>query len=461
MDLLYRMTKSHNVEVIVEKMVEFLEAATDAHTREETVGRIGDSRSCAPNTRWFIDTMNTLFAIGGDVVKPALAHDLIRLFGEGGDAAADAATRATAARACLDLVKTPKLSRPLLEVIIWVLGEYGPLSGETAANLGRAVRRGGDAAERGGGRDAGARDVGWANWRRRTGAPVREERGGSREWRTVAAWTSSRERTRSSRCCARARPRSPRRCRETPAPRSWTWTALPELEALVADAVSRRLGVPHPGGARAPRAPKRRRRTLPPLGRARARSGPRRRRRRESQVRRVRGASGPGGRSRPSLLLSGRRCTSGGRMGPAAARGRGCGGVARGRRRARLAGALGGGSAAAAAAAPPRHASASASASAASDMDLLMGLDAPGARGGDSASGTAPDLLGGLEQLSVGGAPAACPGSRPRLGRGRRSTCGWVRAAAAGPGVGRAGAAAARRDAGASTIPTHLRDGPR
>ena len=41
MDLLYRMTKSHNVEVIVEKMVEFLEAATDAHTREETVGRIG------------------------------------------------------------------------------------------------------------------------------------------------------------------------------------------------------------------------------------------------------------------------------------------------------------------------------------------------------------------------------------------------------------------------------------
>ena len=64
MDLLYRMTKSHNVEVIVEKMVEFLEAATDAHTREETVGRIGElAERYAPNTRWFIDTMNTLFAL--------------------------------------------------------------------------------------------------------------------------------------------------------------------------------------------------------------------------------------------------------------------------------------------------------------------------------------------------------------------------------------------------------------
>ena len=284
MDLLYRMTKSHNVEVIVEKMVEFLEAATDAHTREETVGRIGElAERYAPNTRWFIDTMNTLFAIGGDVVKPALAHDLIRLFGEGtGDDAADAATRATAARTYLDLVKTPKLSKPLLEVIIWVLGEYGPLSGETAANLQDALC---DAVE--------------------------------------------------------TQPNA-----EADATQARAMSALGKLAAA-----------PPPAAPPPP----------PP---------------------------------------------------------------------------------------PPR----------ASDMDLLMGLDAPAGSGAGATSapaGPAPDLLGGLEQLSVGGAPAAMPGFPPAVGPGAAfDLLGPLEGQQQpGPGLGARGATGgATRSPGASTIPAHLRD---
>jgi hypothetical protein len=53
---------------VVEKMTEFLRSATERHTREETVSRISElAERYAPTTQWFIDTMNAMFAIGGDV----------------------------------------------------------------------------------------------------------------------------------------------------------------------------------------------------------------------------------------------------------------------------------------------------------------------------------------------------------------------------------------------------------
>ena len=129
LDLMYAMTKAHNVEVIVEKMLAFLADAHDAHLREETVTRIGAlAERYAPNTAWFIATMNEVFAIGGDVVKPQATHNLMRLIGEGsGDRDADASLRADATRAYAELLRKPKLPKPLLEVIVWTLGEYGGL----------------------------------------------------------------------------------------------------------------------------------------------------------------------------------------------------------------------------------------------------------------------------------------------------------------------------------------------
>ena len=127
LDLMYAMTKAHNVEVIVEKMLAFLADAQDAHLREETVTRIGTlAERYAPTTAWFITTMNEVFAIGGDVVKREATHNLMRLIGEGsGDEDADASLRADAAHAYAELLRKPKLPKPLLEVIIWTLGEYG------------------------------------------------------------------------------------------------------------------------------------------------------------------------------------------------------------------------------------------------------------------------------------------------------------------------------------------------
>lgn len=60
-----------------------------------------------------------VFELGGDVVAPSLAHDLMRLIAEGageGDDEADAELRAQAAASYLQLLSKPKLPNILLKV---------------------------------------------------------------------------------------------------------------------------------------------------------------------------------------------------------------------------------------------------------------------------------------------------------------------------------------------------------
>ncbi|KAL3152008.1 hypothetical protein ABBQ32_001127 [Trebouxia sp. C0010 RCD-2024] len=132
LELLYKMTKPNNVEVIVDKMVDYLRNTSDEVTKTEVVKRIGElAERFAPDTQWFLDTMNQVFELGGDVVSPQLANSLMRLIGEGGgeeDEQADTQLRAQAVRSYLDLLDKPKLSAVLLKVICWVLGEYGTLA---------------------------------------------------------------------------------------------------------------------------------------------------------------------------------------------------------------------------------------------------------------------------------------------------------------------------------------------
>lgn len=86
----------------------------------------------APSNQWFIKTMDTLFELEGDLMKPAQAHSLMRLIAEGGgeeDEAAESELRAQACAAYLELLQKPRLNALLLEVIFWVLGEYGATAG--------------------------------------------------------------------------------------------------------------------------------------------------------------------------------------------------------------------------------------------------------------------------------------------------------------------------------------------
>eukprot|EP00884_Botryococcus_braunii_P007982 jgi/Botrbrau1/17185/Bobra.0157s0076.1 len=91
--------------------------------------------------------MNQVFELGGEVVPAPMAHNLMRLIAEGGgedDEAADMQLRRQAVASYLTLLQNPKLPDILLQVIFWVLGEYGTLSPVPPADLIEQLRAAAD-----------------------------------------------------------------------------------------------------------------------------------------------------------------------------------------------------------------------------------------------------------------------------------------------------------------------------
>jgi AP-4 complex subunit epsilon-1 len=55
LDLLYKMTKSTNVEVIVDHMIGYMRTLSDAHNKTEIASRIVElAERFAPSNQWFI-----------------------------------------------------------------------------------------------------------------------------------------------------------------------------------------------------------------------------------------------------------------------------------------------------------------------------------------------------------------------------------------------------------------------
>jgi len=84
LDLLCKMTKSSKVEVILENMITYMQTLNDAHNKTEIAGQVIElAERFAPSNQWFIQTMNQVFELAGDLVPPKVAHDLMRLLAEG------------------------------------------------------------------------------------------------------------------------------------------------------------------------------------------------------------------------------------------------------------------------------------------------------------------------------------------------------------------------------------------
>ncbi|CAA0831897.1 AP-4 complex subunit epsilon [Striga hermonthica] len=128
-ELLYKMTKSSNVEVIVERMIEYMISISDNHYKTEIASRCVElAEQFAPSNQWFIQTMNKVFEHAGDLVNAKVAHNLMRLIAEGfgeDDDTADSQLRSSAVESYLRIMGEPKLPSAFLQVICWVLGEYG------------------------------------------------------------------------------------------------------------------------------------------------------------------------------------------------------------------------------------------------------------------------------------------------------------------------------------------------
>ncbi|XP_022736019.1 AP-4 complex subunit epsilon-like [Durio zibethinus] len=137
-ELLYKMTKSTNVEVIVDRMIDYMISINDNHYKTEIASRCVElAEQFAPSNRWFIQTMNKVFEHAGDLVNIKVAHNLMRLIAEGfgeDDDTADSQLRSSAVESYLCILGEPKLPSVFLQVICWVLGEYGTTDGKFSAS---------------------------------------------------------------------------------------------------------------------------------------------------------------------------------------------------------------------------------------------------------------------------------------------------------------------------------------
>lgn len=137
-ELLYKMTKSSNVEVIVNRMIDYMISINDNHYKTEIASRCVElAEQFAPSNHWFIQTMNKVFEHAGDLVNIKVAHNLMRLIAEGfgeDDDNADSQLRSSAVESYLCIIAEPKLPSVFLQVICWVLGEYGTADGKYSAS---------------------------------------------------------------------------------------------------------------------------------------------------------------------------------------------------------------------------------------------------------------------------------------------------------------------------------------
>lgn len=84
MDLLFKMTNPVNVEVICDRLINYLRTTVDQYLRADLVARITQlAERYSPDNAWFISTMNAVFELGGNLVRKEVAHNLLRLIAEG------------------------------------------------------------------------------------------------------------------------------------------------------------------------------------------------------------------------------------------------------------------------------------------------------------------------------------------------------------------------------------------
>ncbi|XP_040602172.1 AP-4 complex subunit epsilon-1 [Mesocricetus auratus] len=131
LELLYRITNAQNVIVIVQKMLDYLHQSKEEYIIINLVGKIAElAEKYAPDNVWFIQTMNAVFSVGGDVMHPDILSNFLRLLAEGfDDETEDQQLRVYAVQSYLTLLDMENTFYPqrFLQVMSWVLGEYSYL----------------------------------------------------------------------------------------------------------------------------------------------------------------------------------------------------------------------------------------------------------------------------------------------------------------------------------------------
>ncbi|KAL2093414.1 hypothetical protein ACEWY4_010726 [Coilia grayii] len=139
LELLFRITNTQNVRVIVEKMLGFLRGCQDDYTIIDLLAKVAElAEKYAPDNHWFIETMNCVLSLGGTLMPPDIPSNFLRLLAEGSDSEEDdRQLRMFAVNSYVSLLNTNPTNLPqqYLQVISWVLGEYSHLIDDLSASL--------------------------------------------------------------------------------------------------------------------------------------------------------------------------------------------------------------------------------------------------------------------------------------------------------------------------------------
>lgn len=126
------MTSPQNVVVISKKLILFTKRAVDDHVRSELIKQICYlAEKFAPDPFWYIDNMSQLFEVGPQFVPQSAIQNMLSVIAEGtgDDEDNDTKLRVYCVDAFCDLLTTkPALHDLHIQVISWVLGEYGFMS---------------------------------------------------------------------------------------------------------------------------------------------------------------------------------------------------------------------------------------------------------------------------------------------------------------------------------------------
>jgi AP-4 complex subunit epsilon-1 len=128
LDLLIRMTNKQNVEAIVEKLLNYLkEAPIESSVRKDLVIKINSlGENYSPNKNWYVRTMNRLYEMGGDLITADLSNKFISSICEYEKEIDGEKFRDSTIKIYLKILKkNPNIPDSMLQVISWIMGEYG------------------------------------------------------------------------------------------------------------------------------------------------------------------------------------------------------------------------------------------------------------------------------------------------------------------------------------------------
>jgi AP-4 complex subunit epsilon-1 len=127
-DLLYKMTNTENVDVIVDKMMKYLKnTSLESHSRKDILVKITElAEMYAPDKGWFIKIMNNLFVNFGDLITDEILSKLIKLINEWETETDEEEFKQFTIDNYTHIIENyTVLPDSLVKLMGWVLGEYG------------------------------------------------------------------------------------------------------------------------------------------------------------------------------------------------------------------------------------------------------------------------------------------------------------------------------------------------